>query len=112
MPRKQQRIVSGLEDPILKLDNVPGPKAPPLELTEHYLKVQVILACHRYDDVVAACHWCCDMKEGLAFSRFGSRGTRMFCSRRCADALEAYHKKVTEPRQALRGGVPWEKNSS
>ena len=111
MPRKQQRKTSEFVDPILKLDNVPGPEAPPLELTEHYRRVQVVLACRRYNDVIAACHWCCDMKEGLAFSRPNSRGPRMFCSRQCADAFEAYHRKVTRPRQALRGGVPWEKSS-
>lgn len=77
--------------PIAKLDHVPGPEASAAELTKHFQRVQIILACHRYDDVLAACHWCCDMEAGLAYSKPDeARGNRMFCSGRCASAHAAY----------------------
>ena len=77
--------------PILKLDNVPGPEASSDELVKHYERVSDIFACRNYNDVLAACHWCCDMEAGLAYTKPDeARGNRMFCSGRCASAHAAY----------------------
>ncbi len=95
MARKQTKRDIPPGSPILKLDNVPGPEAKVDELATHYMRVQKIMAIHRYDDVIAACHWCCDMEAGLAYSKPEEpRGTRMFCSGRCASAFGAHRAKV------------------
>ncbi len=84
--------------PILKLDNVPGPEASDDELVKHYERVRGIFACRNYDDVLAACHWCCDMEEGLAYTKPDeARGNRMFCSGRCASAHAAYRALAHGP---------------
>lgn len=91
MTKKKAKRYEQPAMPILKLDNVPGPEASAEELTEHYRRVQIIFACHNYDDVIAACSWCCDMEEGLAYTKPDeARGNRMFCSGRCASAHAAY----------------------
>ena len=91
MAKKQAKQYDQAGAPIRKLDNVPGPEASADELTKHFRRVQHILACHPYDDVIAACHWCCDMEAGLAYSKPDeARGSRMFCSGRCASAHAAY----------------------
>ncbi len=75
---------------ITKLDNVPGPEDDFAMLSTHYSRVQVILACHCYDNVIAACRWCCDMESPMAYSKpEEARGTKMFCSGRCASAYGA-----------------------
>jgi hypothetical protein len=81
--------------PILKLADVPGPEADADVLNAHYRLVQNALATHRYDDVIQSCHWCLDMEAGLAYSKTDeARGTRLFCSGRCANAYSAYQVKV------------------
>lgn len=78
---------------IQKLDNVPGPEADAGALREHYRKVQNIFAVHHYDDVIAACHWCCNMDEQLAFAKPNTRGgPGMYCSGRCASAYAKYQQ--------------------
>lgn len=78
---------------IQKLDNVPGPEADESALKAHYRLVQNVLAKHAYDDVIAACHWCCDMDEQLAYSKPGTRGgPNMYCSGRCASAYAKYQQ--------------------
>lgn len=95
MPRKQSRQQAQPSLPIAKLDNVPGPEADEAALKAHYDLVQEIMAIHRYDDVINACHWCCDMEAGLAYTKPDEkRGSRMFCSGRCASAFSAYQVKV------------------
>ncbi len=94
MPRKRVKQTEPTL-PILKLDNVPGPEASEAELKEHYGRVQEIMATHRYDDVIHACHWCCDMEAGLAYTKPDqTRGSRVFCSGRCASAFGAYQVRV------------------
>ena len=91
MTKKKAEQYKQPANPILKLDNVPGPETAPDELVKHYEKVQDIFACRNYDDVLAACHWCCDMEAGLAYTKPDeARGNRMFCSGRCASAHAAY----------------------
>lgn len=97
MPRKPTKRPKYTEPslPIAKLDNVPGPEADGDVLKAHYRRVQDIFATHRYDDIIQTCHWCCDMEAGLAYSKTDvARGTRMFCSGRCASAYTAYQVKV------------------
>ena len=90
---------------IQKLDNVPGPEADTGALREHYRKIQNIFAVHNYDDVIAACHWCCDMEEQLAFTKPNTRGgPGMYCSGRCASAFAKY--------QQLNYGQPGEAGTS
>ncbi len=80
---------------IQKLDNVPGPEADAGTLREHYRRLQNIFAVHQYDDVIAACHWCCDMDEQLAFSKPNTRGgAGMYCSGRCASAYAKYQQLI------------------
>lgn len=78
---------------IQKLDDVPGPEADAGALKAHYIKVQHVFAVHHYDDVIAACHWCCDMDEQLAFTKPNTRGgAGMYCSGRCASAFAKYQQ--------------------
>ncbi len=80
---------------IIKLDNVPGPEADTETLNQHYQRVQRVFAVHRYDDVIMSCHWCCDSENDLVFAKPDkARGTRMFCSARCANCFSAYEIKV------------------
>lgn len=97
MPRKRikQPTYTVPSLPILKLADVPGPEADVGVLNAHYRLVQEAFATHRYDDVIQSCHWCLDMEAGLAYSKTDeARGTRMFCSGRCASAYSAYQVKV------------------
>lgn len=80
---------------IVKLDDVPGPEADTDTLNQHYQRVQQTFATHRYDDVIMACHWCCDSENDLVFAKPDkARGTRMFCSAHCANCFSAYEIKV------------------
>jgi hypothetical protein len=97
MPRKSSKGSKYPQPslPIVKLDNVPGPEDDVGALRAHYQQVQNAFATHRYDDVIQACHWCLDMEAGLGYSKTDeTRGTRMFCSGRCASAYCAYQVKV------------------
>ena len=102
MKRKLTKQYAQTDVPIRKMDNVPGPEDSFKELEKHFRLVQAILACHRYDDVIAACHWCCEMEAGLAFAKPDKpRGTRMFCSERCAKTHAAYRvtaHNLTKPK--------------
>ncbi len=111
MTRKPTQLSNLPGAPITKLDNVPGPEASADELNKHYQRVRDVFACHRYDDVIAACHWCCDMEAGLAYSKPDeARGNRMFCSGRCASAHAAYrvhaHGRRKPKADTATGGIP------
>jgi len=77
--------------------------------------VQNIFAVHQYDDVIAACHWCCDMDEQLAFSKPNTRGgPNVYCSGRCASAFTKYqqlnyHKPGEAGTSATSAAPPAEK---
>lgn len=95
MARKQKRppipTMEHQAPTITKLDNVPGPEENIAILREHYSRVQVVVACHAYDDVILACRWCCDMESPLAYSKPDeARGNKMFCSGRCASAFGVF----------------------
>lgn len=108
MTPKQAKQYEQPSAPIAKLDNVPGPEASEDVLLAHFRRVQDINACHRYDDVIAACSWCCDMEAGLAFTKPDEpRGTRMFCSGRCASAHAAY-RVIAHGRPKPKADTPTE----
>lgn len=95
MPRRKQPKYEAPIPPIAKLDNVPGPESDADTLQTHYRRVQDAFATHHYEDVVETCHWCLDSEKGLAFSKTDQpRGTRTYCTARCANAYTAYTQKV------------------
>lgn len=87
---------------ITKLDNVPGPEDNFSVLCTHYSRVQVVVACHNYDDVILTCRWCCDMESPLVYSKpEQARGNKMFCSGRCASAYGAFRaEQLRKPKDA------------
>lgn len=81
----------------LRLDNAPGPEADADALKAHYRRVQDVFATNAYDVVIYLCHWCLSDggDNGLAFTKTEQpRGTRQYCSARCANAYSAYMQKV------------------
>ena len=94
MARTKKRPIPTMErqaPAISKLDNVPGPEDDIAILREHYSRVQVVVACHAYDNVILCCRWCCDMESPLAYSKPDeARGNKMVCSGRCASAFGVF----------------------
>ena len=77
---------------ITPLEDVPGPEADSTVLRAHYRRVQEAFATHRYNDVVAVCHWC--LVEDLQRPAVGTRSPVKYCDQRCAEAAEAYYVQV------------------
>ena len=105
MPRKQKQPIPTMErmpPAITKLDNVPGPEDNFSVLYKHYSRVQVVVACHNYDDVILTCRWCCDMEAPLVYSKpEHARGNKMFCSGRCASAYGAFRaEQLRKPKDS------------
>ncbi len=94
MPKRQPKYTEPAPR-IEKLDNVPGPEASGDVLKAHYRRVQDIIATHCYDDVLCMCHWCAGIEAELAFTKTDQpRGTRQYCTARCANAYTAYTQKA------------------
>ncbi len=73
--------------------DAPGPEADADALDANYRLVQAALATHAYDDIIYVCHWCL-IDAPLPYAKVSAPrgGTRMYCSKRCAEAYDAYTK--------------------
>lgn len=60
--------------------------------------VQTYIATHCYNDFVGLCHWCLSEEQQVRARSAGRYEPVRYCTKRCADAAEAYYAKV------LRGG--------
>lgn len=90
---RRQTQLAGPDTPVIPpITDAPGAEADATVLAAHYRRVQNAFACHNYDDCMAVCRWCLD-EAPLPFPEPHQRGTRKYCSRRCADAYAAYKAK-------------------
>ncbi len=89
--RKRRRTIDPNAPVIQPIPDAPGPDADADVLSANYQRVQEAFATHSYDDSIYVCHWCL-IDDPLPYTKVGTRGTRMFCSSRCAESYTAYTK--------------------
>ena len=101
----RRRIVPTSVEPIVAIEDTPGPNAGTDALVAHYKRLQERLATTAYDTAMWLCLWCgCDAER--ICSRPGTRGGQyIYCSTRCADAAAAYMRYCVA-RSRSGSGVP------
>ncbi len=105
--KRRQTQLADFDTPVIPpITDAPGAEADASVLAAHYQRVQDAFACYSYDNCVAVCRWCLD-EAPLPFPEPFQRGTRKYCSRRCADAYAAYKAKYyRKGRATVSDAVP------